>query len=202
LEDHAGHKRVFLKILKINLFVFIAELTTALYSGSLAMLSDSLDVSIHILAPFIAYISEFHFLNIPAKKIKKVASLMNISLFFLIAAIIAKEAWDRLSDPPNIKIGLFFVIVAFVGLAANIYNAKLLHEIPGHSCVQNIKPLFWHMVFDAGGSIIVIIATITMYFSKMYIVDPILSIFLAGLMVLAAIKMLVPKPSIHHESHF
>jgi cobalt-zinc-cadmium efflux system protein len=176
--------------LKINLFVFIAELAAALYSGSLAMLSDSLDLSIHILAPFLAYISEFQFLSIPAEKIKKVASLMNISLFFLLAAIIAKEAWDRLSDPPDITIGLFFIIVAFAGLAANIYNAKLLHRIPGHSCEQNIKPLFWHMVFDAAGSVIVIIGAITMYFSKIYIVDPILSIFIAGLMVLAAIKML------------
>ena len=202
MEDHAEHKRVFLKILKINLFVFIAELATALYSGSLTMFSDSLHLFTHIFAPFVAYISEFQFLNIPAEKIKKVASLMNILLFFLLAAIIVREAWGRLSDPPDITIGLFFMTVAFAGLAANIYNAKLLHEISWRYCVQNIKPLFWHMVFDAGGSIIVIIGAITMYFSKIYIVDPVLSIFLAGLMVLAAIKMLIPKSSIHHESHF
>lgn len=198
---HKLHKSRFLLILRINLVIFIAELLTALYSGSLAMLSDSLHVSIHVLAPFVAYLSEFEFLGFSGDRIKKWTAWVNIFLFFFLAGFIAYEAWQRLSYPPELRIGLMFFLVAILGLGANVYCAGILHRIEDKECHQNIQPLFWHMVFDSAGSVIVIIGAAIMSGTQLYILDPVLSFILAGLIVAGAVFMLHELSHGHDHSH-
>ena len=189
MSVHNTHKNRFLLILQINLVVFIGELLVALYSGSLTMLSDSLHVSIHIVAPFLAYISEYEFGGISGKSIKKWTAGINIILFFVLAAGIAYEARERLSLPPQLRLGPTFFVVAILGLVANIYSANILHNIEDDECEQNVKPLFWHMVFDSAGSVIVIVGAVLMYVTHLFILDPILSFILAGLISVGAIFM-------------
>ena len=198
---HREHKIRFLRILKINIVVFISELLVALYSGSLTMLSDSFHVSLHILAPLTAYISEFEFLGFSGKTIKKWTAGINIILFFILAGGIAHEAWGRITNPPQLRIGIFFFVIAILGLLANIYNANLLHTIKDKECNQNIKPLFWHMVFDSAGSVIVIIGAVVMYWTSVYILDPILSFILAALIAIGAVFMLRELFHGHDHAH-
>ena len=190
MSIHETHKSRFLLILKINIVAFLAELAVAFYSGSLTMLSDSFHLALHIFTPLIAYISEFEFFGLSGERIKKWTAGSNILLFFFLAGLIVNEAWERLSQPPELKLGHIFFVVAVVGLAANIYNARLLGTIEDRECHVNIKPLFWHMVFDSIGSVIVIIGAMVMYPTGWFIIDPILSFVLSGLIVLGAFFML------------
>ena len=189
MSVHDVHRIRFLQILGINIFVFLAELAVALYSGSLTMLSDSLHVSIHILAPFLAYISEFEFLGFSGPIIKKWTAGINVLLFFVLAGAIADEALKRLGNAPDLRIGWLFFVVAVLGLVANIYCAKLLYSIDDDECRENIKPLFWHMIFDGAGSVVLIVGAVIMYLTGLYVLDPILSLVLAILIVLGAVTM-------------
>ena len=84
---HSDRDR-FLAVLKINFLVFIAELASGWYSGSLSMTSDSFHVSLHIVASLVALASEFKFLGFSSENIKKCSAGINISLFFPLAAMI------------------------------------------------------------------------------------------------------------------
>jgi len=124
LEDHASHRKVFLKVLITNVAVFLAELTIALYSGSLTMLSDSFHVFIHIFSSIIAYISETGFLKLEPAKLKKYSALINVNLFFISAGVILKKAVERLDRPLDLEIGWLFFVIASLGLFANMYGAN------------------------------------------------------------------------------
>ena len=194
-EDHSKHKRVFLKVLLINAVVFSAEFIVALYSGSLTMLSDSFHVFIHIIASLVGFVSEFEFLGLGPRKIKTCTALTNIALFFISAGIIAKEAIRRLAAPPELILNSPYFIIAFLGLIANIYNAHIIDKDEHRECSQNMKILHTCMVYDAVSSVIVIAGalamySLAMYFTGIFILDPVLSIVLVVLMLLRGWRML------------
>lgn len=190
MANHADHKRVFFNVLTINITVFLAELAVALYSGSLTMLSDSFHVFIHIVASLVGFISEFEFLGLAPEKIKTYTALTNIGLFFVSAGIIIREALGRLSNPPELILNYYYFLIAVLGLVANIYSAKIIARVEHRECSQNMDTLHACMVYDAVGSIIVIIGALVMYFSGIFLLDPILSIILVVFMILRGWKLL------------
>lgn len=200
-SDYRTDKDRFLTVLKINLPVFIAELAIGIYSESLTMISDSVHLSIHIIAPLIAYVSELQISNLPQEKIKQWTAKFNTFLFIILAGLISHEAWQRLFNTPDLKLTPIFFVIAFIGLAANIYTTKILYKQPGQEEYSiNREALFWHMALDAIGSIILILGTIVIYYTEINLIDPILSFVLAGIIVIGAIKMF-RKLSSHSCTH-
>lgn len=181
----------FLAVLKINIFVFIAELLAGWYSGSLSMTSDSFHASLHIIVALVALASVYEFLGFSSEKIKQWSAGINIALFFPLAGMISYEANKRLSDPPAINITSVFFLIAVLGLVANIYTIKILHKRSDEEYSENKNRflLYIHMIIDAIGSIIVIVGAVEIYNSGNYLLDPKLSFVLAGLIVIGAIWM-------------
>jgi len=193
----------FLAVLKINILVFIAELLVGFYSGSLAMLSDSFHVFIHVVASIIALISELKFSFLPQEKIKKLSAGINIGLFFILAFWIGHEAIKRLATPQQLNINFIFFAVAFAGLAANIYTVRILHSHSDEEFSENRDILYWEMFYDSIGSVVVIICAVAIYFTGFNIIDPILSIFLALMMLIKAVQMSLRFKDIHnHDLHY
>lgn len=188
---YRNDKDRFLAVFKINLAVFIIELLTGWYSGSLSMVSDSFHASLHIVVSLVALVSEYDFFDFSSDKIKQWSAGINIILFFPLAALIGYEAYERLSNPPILNLTLMFFMVALFGLAANIYTAAVVkpdhHETDSKN--KNRLYLFIHMVFDAIGSVIVIIGGIEIYRTGTYALDPKLSFVLAGIIVVGALLM-------------
>ena len=193
-SGHLINKDRFLTVLKVNLVVFIAELSAGWYSGSLSLTSDSFHASLHVLASLIALASEHEFFGFSPGKIKLWSAVANIILFFPLAAVISYEAYKRLNNPPMLELNAVFFIVAFMGLAANIYTAVILHKKSHEQ--QGRQPedrnrflLFVHMIFDTIGSVIVIIGGVEIMRRGYYFLDPQLSFVLAGLIVAGALWM-------------
>lgn len=201
-DGHRNDKDRFLAVFKINVIAFFLELIVGIYSGALTMISDSFHLSIHIIAPLIAYFSELNIGNYSPRFIKKYSAGFNIFLFVVLAFGIGFEALERFRQPPEIKVNFLFFAVAFIGLLANIYTAGLLHKSNGGSYSINRKALFWHMVFDALGSLILIFGAFVLVSTGNYKIDPILSILLAILIVVGAIVMskeLLSEKDAHHH---
>lgn len=146
------------------------------------MLSDSFHVFIHVVSSLVAYISETNFLSLASEKLKKYSALINVILFFVSAGIILKEAIERLGHPPDLEIGWLFFVIAFLGLFANTYGAKLTDRITGHECSLNADTLHACMKYDAISSVIVILGSAVILLTSIYIIDPILSFGLVILM--------------------
>lgn len=190
-SGHRTDKNRFLAVFWINVIVFVIELLVGWYSGSLSMIADGFHVSLHVVVSLVALTSEYEFWGLAPNKIKLWSAGINITLFFPLAGLISYEAYKRLINPPTQNLNLTFFLVAFLGLAANIYTIIILSSGSETQSSNNKNgPLLRvHMIFDTIGSIIVIIGGIAIYKTGSNFIDPKLSFGLAGLIVAGALWM-------------
>ena len=196
-HNHPGHshlhtgaenteKNLLLSAL-LNLIVTVAEVIGGLYSNSLALLSDALHNLGDTSAIFIAYLA-----NLISKKegtskrtfgfkrIEILAALFNAIILVVIIVYLFIEAWQRLKNPMPIK-GLVMLIVAVVGLLANLASVLLLKKHAVQSI--NIKAAYLHLIGDTISSFVVILTAILIYFFNIYWIDPLVT-FLLGIYLL------------------
>jgi cobalt-zinc-cadmium efflux system protein len=102
-----------------------------------------------------------------------------------VSAGILWEAWQRLVNPAPIQSSLMGA-VAVAGLIANIAVACLLHG--NHNL--NVRSAFLHVIGDTISSVAVIAAAFWIAFTGQVIVDPILSVFIAVLIIISAAGIL------------
>ncbi len=195
--DHSGHshthshpenteKNLLLSVL-LNFLVTIAEIIGGLVSNSLALLSDALHNLGDTSAIFIAFLA-----NVISKKertnkktfgfkrIEILAALFNAIILVVIIIYLFIEAWHRLKNPMPIK-GLVMLIVALVGLVANLLSVLLLKR---HSVQNiNIRAAYLHLIGDTVSSFAVIITALLIYFFNIYWIDPLVT-FLLGIYLL------------------
>lgn len=197
---HSINKKI-KKSLKVAIILtslfFIIEIIGGIISGSLSLLGDAAHMFRDILALLISlgavYLSE----KLPTEektfgyhRLEIFAALINGILLIGISIWIFAEAYQRLLNPVEIKSGVMLG-VALAGLVINIYVAQRLHG----SKDVNIKSTFIHVLTDTLSSGAVIIASVIIHFTDLYIVDPILS-FGIGLFILFSTYRII-KESIH-----
>lgn len=173
-----------LKIVFLLTFGFMfAEVIAGYLTGSLAliadaghMLTDAGGLALSILA--------FKFSQKPATphrtygfyRTEILASLANSVILLLTSAYILFEAYNRIVNPVGIH-SFSMIIVAVAGLIVNLIGIKLLGK---HSKENlNFEGAYLEVLRDTLGSIGVIAAGLIIYFTKMTIIDPIVSIGLA-----------------------
>jgi cobalt-zinc-cadmium efflux system protein len=182
---HHGHentdKNLLLSAL-LNLLVTIAEVIGGLVSNSLALLSDALHNLGDTSAIFIAFLA-----NLISKKegtskktfgfkrIEILAALFNAIVLVVIIIYLFIEAWHRLNNPMPVK-GLIMLIVAVVGLVANLLSVLLLKKHAVQSI--NIRAAYLHLIGDTVSSFVVILTAILIYFFNIYWIDPLVTFFL------------------------
>jgi cobalt-zinc-cadmium efflux system protein len=171
----------------LNLVVTIAEVLGGLFSNSLALLSDALHNLGDTSAIFIAFLA-----NLISKKegtskktfgfkrIEILAALFNAIVLVVIIIYLFIEAWHRLSNPMPIK-GLLMLIVAVIGLLANLFSVLLLKKHAMQSI--NIRAAYLHLIGDTISSLVVIFTAILIYFFNIFWIDPLVT-FLLGIYLL------------------
>ncbi len=171
----------------LNLVVTVAEVIGGLFSNSLALLSDALHNLGDTSAIFIAYLA-----NLISKKegtskktfgfkrIEILAALFNAIVLVVIIIYLFIEAWHRLKNPMPIK-GLVMLIVAVVGLLANLFSVLLLKKHAVQSI--NIRAAYLHLIGDTISSFVVIFTAILIYFFNIFWIDPLVT-FLLGIYLL------------------
>lgn len=182
MEEKITGKR-FLVVTLLNVLITVVEIIGGLISGSLALLSDafhnmgdSLSIVLGYFAQHIGGHPETRQRTYGYRRAEILSALTNSSLLIIIAIFLIGEALQRLSHPQHINGGIM-LIVAVIGLAANLASALLLHA--GSHDSLNVKATYLHVLSDALSSIAVIIGGIILIFVNVPWLDPALTIGVA-----------------------
>jgi cobalt-zinc-cadmium efflux system protein len=169
------------------LFEFVGGILT----GSLALLADSG----HMLVDFSSLLMSFLALKLslrPATKkrtyglyrLEILAALINGITLALICLLIFREAYERIISPRTINEG-GMLAVAFIGLLANLAAYFSLRK--GKSL--NVRSALLHVLGDTLSSAGIIIGGIVIFFTRLYLIDPILSILISLIILFSAYRV-------------
>lgn len=192
-------ERRFILALLISVISFIAELVGGWWTNSLALLSDSAHVFLDVFALALSYVA-LRAAVLPADdrhtygwhRLEVFAALTNGITLLGITVAIFYEAWERLQKPTPIHSGEMLVI-AIIGLVANLVTARLLHE-HDHADL-NTRSAFLHVIGDALASLGVIVGGIVMLMTGWYAIDPLISAFIGLIIVTGSWRVL--RSSLH-----
>lgn len=159
-------------------------------SGSLALIADSGHMVSDAAALLLAIIA-YRLARRPADaertygyhRVRVLAALANGASLLLLVAWIVWEAIARLAEPVEIMAGPMLV-VATIGLMVNLFGAYVLYS--GNKNDSNLRGALLHVVGDLLGSVGAIAAAIGIMATGWSILDPLLSVFVAVLVVRSA----------------
>lgn len=223
-HQNNSRERSFLLSLGLTSVTFLFELIGGIWSGSLALISDSAHVFLDVFALGISYLAirvamrpandthsyGFHRLEVLA------AFANGISLLFISIGIFY-EAWQRWFTPTEIHAeGMLWIAV--VGLVINLLVARVLHghqhihshdghghdhagEEGDHDHSQpgnrdlNVQSAYLHVLGDAISSVGVILAAIIIRYTDWNWLDPIMSVIIGIIIISGSYRVL--RSSLH-----
>jgi len=183
IDPKAGDGRVFLAVV-VNLGLTLAQIVGGILSGSLALIADAL----HNFSDAIALIIAFAARKIARRpsdasmtfgygRIEVVAALINYTTLIVLGLYLVYEAVLRFIDPQGVD-GWLVIIIAGIALLVDVVTALLTYSLSKESI--NIRAAFLHNVADALGSIAVIVAGTLILLYDWRLVDPLVTLMIAG----------------------
>ncbi|MEI6437230.1 MAG: cation diffusion facilitator family transporter [Candidatus Omnitrophota bacterium] len=174
--------RLFWAILVTGL-VMVVEIVGGFFSHSLALLSDAGHMFTHFLALgislgaiIVASKPACHHRTFGFFRVEILAALFNGLFLLAVTGWIVYESVLRLFHPAPV-LGLQMMVIAIIGLVANVVSAALLHGANKNDL--NVKSAFLHMAADTVSSVVVIIGAIVIYYTGWNIIDPLLGVGIA-----------------------
>lgn len=181
--------------------VFLAvELVGGFAFGSLALLADAAHMVSDVTALALAYVAVRIALRPPTDRhtygfgrTEVLAALANGVLLILSAIAITIEAVMRLQNPHAIDAAAV-IVVGFLGLVVNLGSAMVVSRHAHHS--MNMRGALWHLLADAAGSVAVIIAGLGALLFDAERLDPIASLVIAALVLVAGWRLVREATSV------
>ncbi len=174
-QVRSGHEKALYSALALTSVFLLAELVGAYLTRSLALLSDAAHMFTDAAALAVSLAAIAQGKRAADKKrtfgyyrFEILAAAFNASLLFLVAMYILYEAYQRLQAPAEIQ-SLGMLVVATIGLAVNLICMRLLRA--GSEESLNVKGAYLEVWSDMLGSIGVILAALTIYFTGWAWVD-------------------------------
>jgi cobalt-zinc-cadmium efflux system protein len=203
-QQSGGGKKDLLIALSITLLMMIAEVIGGLLSNSLALLSDAGHMLTDNLALLLSFFA-MKFATMPATekrtfgfyRLEILAALINGIILVVISLYIIYQAYLRMINPQRVE-GMLMLIVAVIGLAANIIGAIVLMK-HSHSNL-NIRGAYLHIVGDAFSSVGVVVGGVIILYTGWYLIDPILSILISFVIIYGSWALVKESVSILLES--
>jgi cobalt-zinc-cadmium efflux system protein len=191
-------RRVLLALLLTGTFMLV-EVVGGILSGSLALLADAGHMLTDTMALGLAA-AAFRISKRPAdvkrtygyQRFQILAAFVNGLGLLLIVGWILYEAVDRLRNPAPI-LGMTMLLIATIGLLVNVVAFVVLHG--GDRENLNIRGAAMHVVGDMLGSLAAVVAAIVIINTGWTPIDPILSVFVALLILRSAWELV--KRSAH-----
>ncbi|MCM3638189.1 cation diffusion facilitator family transporter [Sporosarcina luteola] len=200
-EQREGNRRGLIIALSITTLIMLLEFFGGLFTNSLALLSDSGHMLSDASSMALSLVAIWFASRPPSPnktygyyRFEILAALFNGVTLFVVAGFIVKEAIQRFNDPPTVASGTM-MIIAFIGLVANVLSAVTLLKKADVKGNINLKSAYIHIIGDALGSVGAILAGLLMLLFDWYIADPIISVIVALLILKSAWGVL--KQSIH-----
>ncbi|MFF2092875.1 cation diffusion facilitator family transporter [Paenibacillus sp. NPDC058174] len=190
--DASGNKTGLIIALVITGGIMFLEFFGGLITNSLALLADSGHMLSDVGALILSLVAVW-FASRPASPDKTygfyhfeiLAALFNGITLFVIAGFIVYEAIGRFADPPEVS-SLSMMLIAIVGLLANLASAWALTRKGDVHNNLNVKSAYLHVLGDALGSVGAIVAGLLMLLFNWNIADPIISVVVALLILKSA----------------
>ncbi|WP_440999722.1 cation diffusion facilitator family transporter [Fodinibius sp. SL11] len=210
-HDHGHHHhgedqtigRLWISII-LNFIITAAEFIGGLISGSLALLSDALhnlndttSLGISLVARKISKKEANRDKTFGYKRAEIIGAFINLITLVIIALFLIKEGVERFYNPQPID-GMVMFIVAIIGLLGNVITAILLYRDSTENL--NLRSAYIHILSDAFSSVGVIIAGLLILWYKLYIIDTILTLIIAGYILWHSYYMLRQTINILMES--
>jgi cobalt-zinc-cadmium efflux system protein len=164
----------------------LIELAGGLWSGSLALLADAGHMATDAAALLFALaaniiarrpVSDRHSFGLA--RVEVIAAFVNALAMLGVVAWIFYEAIDRLNHPVPVR-GLGVFAIAGIGLVINVLVAWALSRDREN---LNTRAALIHVMGDLLGSIAAIVAGLVIYFGGPLMADPLLSMFVAALIL-------------------
>ena len=176
-----------LVVLCLSAVLFVTELVTGILTNSLALIADAGHVLSDVAGIALALLA-IRFAARPASprrtfgyhRLEILAAVMNAVVLFGVAGFVVLEAWRRLGQSVEILSGPMLV-VALIGLAVNLFSARLLHASARRSL--NLRGAYLEVLADALGSVAVIAAAVVIALTGLGVADAIASAFIGVLIV-------------------
>ncbi|NLZ48621.1 MAG: cation transporter [Clostridiales bacterium] len=174
--------------------LFIFKLFGGIFANSLALLSDSL----HLITDFFALIISWIGLKLSSKPANAkytyghyrhsiLTALINNILLICISIFILYKAYLRFLNPVAVESSLM-IIFSLLGI---IVNTLILLNLKSNANNINVKSALLHFAGDAVADISVLVGAVVIYFSKISIIDTILSLILSLIILRSAVKMTI-----------
>jgi len=165
----------------------IAEVIGGFAANSLALLadaghmfSDAAALALSLVAVMLAQRPATPQRTYGFHRAEILAALANGAALLALSVLIAREAWERLSAPPDVRGGLLLA-VACGGLVINLANLRILGG--GRASSLNVRGAWLHVVADTLGSVGAISAGMAIYFLGWRWADPVASFIIAALVL-------------------
>ncbi|MCR9241396.1 MAG: cation diffusion facilitator family transporter [Rhodobiaceae bacterium] len=192
-DVNRGNQRRVLAAMCLTAGFMVAEVVGGVLSGSLALIADAGHMATDAAALFLAYIA-FRLVNRPADanqsygyhRAETLAAFVNALTMIALVGWILFEAVQRFFEPVEILGGLM-LWVAIGGLLVNVLAFWLLHS--GEKENLNMQGAAVHVLGDLLGSVAAIAAAIVILYTGWTPIDPLLSIFVALLILRSAIAL-------------
>lgn len=189
-------RRVLTVVLVVNAAFLVVEVVGGVAFGSLALLADAAHLSSDVGGLTIALVAH-RLLTRPAsarhsfglQRAEVLGAQCNGVLLVATAGWIVVEAVRRLDDAGAHDIdGAGLLVVATLGLAANVLGAVALHRVEHGNL--NLQGAVLHLAADALGSLAAVVAGVAVIVADATWVDPVASLVIAALVVAAAWSLL------------
>jgi cobalt-zinc-cadmium efflux system protein len=177
----------------------LVEVAGGLISGSLALLADAGHMLTDTAALAMGWLGA-RLARRPADQLRSygyhrtqvLAALLNGIGFIALVIWIVIEAWSRVREPVDI-LGGPMLAVAIAGLAINGIAFRMLHGEHQHDI--NVRAAALHVIGDLLGSVATIAAAVVILMTGWTPIDPLLSVFVALLITVNAVR--VVNQSVH-----
>ncbi len=192
MERNRSLRVLFFGFLLIFSFAFV-EFVGGILTNSLALLSDaghmftdSVSLSIALLAQYLALKVQTSRMTYGLYRLEVLAALLNGVFLLGLIGYILYEAFHRFEKPEPVKGEMLYI--AFVGLVINLIVGYMLFR---HSEGNiNVKAALLHVATDTLGSVAAILAGVAIVFWQFYLADPILSVAVALLILPSAYSVI------------
>lgn len=182
----------------------LVEAAAGWWTGSLAlladaghMLSDSSGLVVALLAARLAARPPDSRRTLGWRRAEVLGATLNSSLLLMVSALIAVEAVQRLWAPQPMD-ALPMMGVASLGLLLNAAVAMVLMR--GHGDDLNLRAALWHVVGDLLGSVGAVLAGLIAWRTGSTLADPAVSLLLAGIIAVGALRILRETADVLMES--
>ncbi len=193
-ETHRARVRALQIALGANAAFFGVQLVAGVAFGSLALIADSAHMASDVVALALALLAQALIGRPPSarntygmQRAEVLAAQANAAALLLVSGWVVYEAVQRFSHPQPVD-GLGIAIVGLLGLVVNAGSAWVVARSSGDSL--NLRGAFLHLASDAAGSVGIVVAGIVVIATGAEWVDPLVSIFISVLVLVAAGQLL------------